>query len=1067
MVGSLTFRLLGPLRVAADDGPVDLGPPKQRAVLAVLLLHANQVVPTDRIVDLVWGEHPPRTAEHSVQIYISELRKALADSSQADVIETRPPGYLLNVSPDSVDSVRFEQLVREGVLALRAGDVAAGVQKLETALAIWTADPLPEFSYADFAQGFVRSLLELRSDALEALAAAHLDQGDLSGARDLARRGIEADPLREGPRRVMVLALYRSGRQGEALRHYGEFQRLLADELGIDPSEELRALEERVLLQDPALNPQASARAAGNPYRGLQAFSEDDADVYFGREDLVAEVLDRLDTGSGLVSIVGPSGSGKSSAAQAGIIPVLRARGETVVLFAPGSRPLWELATALERAGFGARAALAPRLEEGAAELARVFARPAVLIIDQFEELFTRSEPDAAVRFSELVARAVEDEAVPVRAVVTLRADYYDKPLAMPALAALFPDSVVGVKPMTPQDIERAVVQPAGAAGAAVEPALLAQLIADMRAEPGALPLLQFALFELYERAAAQLTLAGYQQLGGLQGALTRRADELLHELDRDGRVLVEQLMLRMVQTGRAAATSRPVRVRDLLDLGFDRVALQGVLEAFGSQRLLTFDRDASGAAVVEIAHEYLLSGWRQLAAWIEEHAEDLDRLHALDAATEEWAVAGRSEDYLLRGERLRGFEDWRARTGLRLTRTERAFLDASQALRDREAARQAEHAAIAAALARSARRRLWAFGAAAAALAAALTILVATLIPEPPPDVIIWSAMDDSAFGGLIAQGFQRAVDKHGARAEHLLDEPGLAPSVASRLARGTGLVLLINTLFEQPAVHRLIEEHPDTTFLWLDCQEVLITTEPRPNESCIFSRNEHLGFLAGVAAALKTSAAHVGIVIGVDAPFMHPFQEGFEQGVAHVDPSIRVGSVYLSPLFDGFGSPTLGWLAANALTGEGADVVFHAAGESGNGVFEAIHAAAERSGRELWAVGVDVDEHAKIEAWKSEPWADEAAFSGWQEHILTSIVKRLDVVVEDAVDSYFTTGDVGEVGLSLENGGIDYVTTGGFVDDVVPLLEAAKDEIRNGSAEVTLDGVVDVRYVRDLVAP
>ncbi len=1020
---SVRFQLFGPLGVDSEAESVDLGPPKQRAVLAVLLLHANEIVSTDRIIDLIWGS-PPRTAEHSVQIYISNLRKVLSDGSQTGLIETRPPGYLLKVSPDAVDALRFERLVREGLAAVRAGDIAGGGSTLETAVAAWTAAPLAEFAYDDFALGYIRSLEELRSDALETLAGVHLDQGSLEEARDRARQAIELDPLREEPRRVMMLSLYRSGRQAEALRHYGDYQKLLGENFGLEPSNHLRDLEERVLLQDPTLNLLAPARAVHNPYRGLRPFFEDDAEVYFGRETLVAEVLEKLDGGSGFVSIVGPSGSGKSSAVQAGIVPVLRARGETVVVFTPGPRPVRELAVGLGRAGFGAQATLQHRFETDPRALTLTISRPAVLVIDQFEELFTLADPETTARFSELVATAVEDRGAALRVLATLRADYYDRPLSIPSLARVFSDSVVSVKPMTAPEIERAVVEPARGTGFEVEPALLAQLVADMGGEPGALPLLQFALFELFERTSNGLTLAHYQELGGLQGALTSRADELLEELDAEGRDLVEQLMVRMIRKGRSTSTARPVPLRDLLDLDIDPVALQAVLDAFGSRRLLTFDREASGAAVVEIAHEYLITEWPQLVSWIEKHTEDLDRLYALDAATEEWVTADRSEDYLLRGERLKRFEDWRAETTLRLTKREAEFLDASVALRDR---------------------------------------------PQPPADVILWSASEDYSFGRLISTGLNQAVKKHGVMAEHFIDDGGRVMNLANvedRLSKGTPLVVLTAALGAEPAVHRLIENHPDTFFLWLDCQDLIVEVV-RPNETCIISRHEELGFLAGVAAAHKTAACHVGIVVGMDAPFMHPFQEGFELGVSYVDPTIRVSHVYLSRFGDGFLSETLGGLGARGLIDEGVDVVFHAAGWSGVGVFDAIHSESVRTGRSLWAIGVDEDEHAKFEAWKAGPWASQIPLAGWQARTLTSIVKRMDVVVFEGVDNYLTKGEVGEVSISIESGGIDYVTTGGFVDDIVPKLEAAKEDIRTASFPLVLHGVDEVRYVQDLLAP
>jgi DNA-binding SARP family transcriptional activator len=689
----LQFQLLGQLGVTAGAGIVDLGAPKQRAVLAVLLLHANEIVSTDRIIDLVWGGKAPRTAEHSIQIYISELRKTLSNGSSNDLIETRPPGYVINIPPDSVDTLRFERLVREGISAVRSGDLPRGRPKLIEALELWTGDPLAEFAYEDFAQSFIRSLTELHSDALEAMAAVELEQGRPAEARDLAAAAIEADPLREEPRRIMMMALYRSGRQTEALRHFSAYRALLTEELGIEPSPAMSGLEERILLQDPDLELHPIATSEGNPYRGLRSFTENDADIYFGREALVEETLERLRRGPGFVSLVGPSGSGKSSAAQAGVVPTLRERGESVAVIQPGSRPLWELAGAMDHAGFGARAALLRRLERDPATLVELITRPMVIVVDQLEELFTLAEPDAAVRFGELVSAAVVDPGTPLKVVATLRADYYDKPLSLPRLAGVFSDSVVTVKPMTAQEVERAVVEPARKAGVAVEPALLAQLVADMGDEPGALPLLQFALFQLFERTSNRLSLADYERIGGIHGALTAGADELIEALGPDERDLVEQLMMRMVQKGRAVNTSRPVLLRDLVELGSDTVALHAVLETFGARRLVTFDRDASGAAVVEMAHEFLITGWPQMERWLDLHSEDLDRLFELSSASTEWLAADRSADYLLRGVRLEDLESWAAGTSLRLTRIEAEFLDASSALRERNEASRREQA--------------------------------------------------------------------------------------------------------------------------------------------------------------------------------------------------------------------------------------------------------------------------------------------------------------------------------------------------------------------------------------
>ncbi|MEA1904003.1 MAG: BTAD domain-containing putative transcriptional regulator [Actinomycetota bacterium] len=1062
----MRFQLLGRLGAETSKGQIELGPPKQRAVLAILLLHANEIVPTDRIIDLVWGDDPPRTAEHSVQIYVSDLRKALSNGSSSDLIETRPPGYVLNTPPDSVDTLRFEHLVRDGLAAVRTGDLAGGIPKLERALHSWMGSPLADFTYDEFAQGFIRSLEELRSDALESLGGTHLDRRELDETRDLARKAIEADPLREEPRRLMMLALYRSGRQAEALRHYGEYHDLVAEELGIDPSEALRDLEERILLQDPTLNLQPQVAAEGNPYRGLRAFSEEDADVYFGRESLVAEVCDRLDDSPGFVSIVGPSGCGKSSAARAGIIPRLRERGITVVVFQPGARPLWELAGALDRAGFGSRASLLRRFESDGRALVGEIKRPVVLVVDQFEELFTLAETDAAQRFSELVSAAISDEGTPLRVIATLRADYYDKPLSMPALAGVFSDSVVSVKPMTPLEIERAVVEPARAAGMSVDPGLLAQLISDMGDEPGALPLLQVTLFELYERGGEALTLAHYQEFGGLHGALTGGADELLEELDPNGRDLVEQLMMRMVQKGRAMSTARPVPLRDLLDLGVDRVVLQDVLEAFGSRRLITFDRDASGAAVVEMAHEYLISEWPQLETWIEQNSEDLDLLYALDAAAGEWVGADRSEDYLLRGKRLEAFGRWRGITSLKLTSTEARFIEASVEVHRRDEQARRDQAEKEESLAKSARKRLWYFGGAVALLAAAVTMLIVTLLPDPPPDVVLWSEPRDGRFGALVGAGFDRALEAHGLTGREVVDDLALLPVVEGLIEDGSPLVVMNISIWASPLVAELIARHPETQFVAMDCtQEAPGLPADLPNVSCIVSRHDEIGYLAGVAAALTTEASHVGVVVGVDLPFMVPFHEGFAQGVAYVDPDIEVGAIYLTPDFDlgGFGSPTLGGWGAQILLDEGADVIFQAAGDSGFGIFNTVAENAVASGRTLWSIGVDEDQHSQIQ---ENAFLSEDLRRFWTDRLLTSIDKRVGVGVGEAITRFFESGEVGTVYLSIENGGVDYVTSGGYVEGIVPSLEEAKGAIVDGTFELT-SVEVDRRMLGDCIAP
>jgi basic membrane lipoprotein Med (substrate-binding protein (PBP1-ABC) superfamily) len=738
------------------------------------------------------------------------------------------------------------------------------------------------------------------------------------------------------------------------------------------------------------------------------------------------------------------------------VVPALRAEGETVVVFQPGTRPLWELARVLERTGFGSSASLPRRFETDSGVLAEVVDRPLVLVIDQFEELFTLAESDTAVRFSELLVGAVRDAAVPLRVVTTLRADYYDRPLGIPALAGVFAESVVSVKPMTPAEIERAVVEPARLAGASVEPGLLTQLVADMGDQPGALPLLQFTLFELFERTSNGLTLTDYQALGGIQGALTGGADELMADLNADGRDLVEQLMMRMIQRGRTFATARPVPLRELLDLGVERLALQQVLEAFGSRRLLTFDRDASGAAIIEMAHEYLITEWDQLSTWIRDHGEDLDTLRVLDTAVEEWTAADSSPDYLLRGERLARFDGWAGETILRLTRTEQAFIDASRDLREREEQAHQEEAAQRETLARRARRRLWAFGGAVALLAGAVTALIVGFIPEPPPDVVVvFAGRGDGSFGDVIAAGIDSAKEGLGVDILELPDDVSQLEKVEDPVSRGASLVVFGGLNSFHPSTLELVQRHPETPFVVIDCVGKISGPS---NLSCINVRNQEIGFLAGVAAAAASETGWVGFVGGVDVPVIHEFQAGFEQGVAFVDPDYVVDVVYLTGWdgfrvdFSGFNSPTLGNLAATYLYAAGSDVVFHAAGFSGGGVFRAAARVSAESESKVWAIGVDVDQSKSLDVIGplAFPETFEIAVPLLQGHILTSIVKRVDLGIYLATEQVLATGGVGDIDLGIANGGVDYVTTGGHINPWVAQLEAAKEAVVRGDVVI-----------------
>ncbi len=241
----LEFRILGPLEVADAGEPVQLHGQKQRALLALLLLEPNRVVSTDRIIDSLWGEEPPKTAATSLQNFVSQLRKLLGPAT----LLTKPPGYELRLEQEQLDFEQFRRLVDEA----RGEPPEARAEKLRRALSLWRGPPLGDLGFESFAQSEIARLEELRLVVVEDRVEAELEAGRHAELVGELETLAEDHPLRERLRAQLMLALYRAGRQAEALQIYHETRRVLVDELGIDPSPSLQQLHGSILRQDPGL----------------------------------------------------------------------------------------------------------------------------------------------------------------------------------------------------------------------------------------------------------------------------------------------------------------------------------------------------------------------------------------------------------------------------------------------------------------------------------------------------------------------------------------------------------------------------------------------------------------------------------------------------------------------------------------------------------------------------------------------------------------------------------------------------------------------------------------------
>ena len=470
----------------------------------------------------------------------------------------------------------------------------------------------------------------------------------------------------------------------------------------------------------------ASLDDSSCPYRGLQMFEAEHAQFYYGREaqvDQLARWVEKLVHPPGqagkflprFISVIGASGSGKSSLVLAGLIPALQ-EGEVtgskdwpIITLRPGKQPLEELATKIaplvssqENILEATRKLIDNLAEDGrtlhlATRIAWADApaeKHLFLVIDQFEEVFTlcKSKTEQQKFIENIIyASTVTDGRVII--VLTMRADFYHRAAPYRNLAELISSQQMLVGVMDEAELRRAIERPANKVGLRIQPGLVDMILADISRQPGALPLLQHTLLELWNRrAGGMLTIEAYRESGGIRGAIAQRADTIYNNFDENEQEIVSRIMLRLTELNEGnEPTRRRAERAELIFRQEDEEAVESVLSTMADARLITI-----GGETVEVAHEALIREWPRLQTWLDENREGLRLSRHLAAASKEWESLDRDAGELYRGARLQAASEWAMENDVELNPLEREFLEASRAFaeqleREKEAKRQQE----------------------------------------------------------------------------------------------------------------------------------------------------------------------------------------------------------------------------------------------------------------------------------------------------------------------------------------------------------------------------------------
>ncbi len=716
----LEFRLLGRFDVRVDGKSLVIPSRLAQSLLAYLLLNRTTRFRREKLAGLFWPDTSETKARHSLRHELWRLRKALDNpsSTHCDLLL----GDDLSVGIDPGSHYWLDVAVLESTHTSNPTP-----DDLMHSLEVYQGDLLPDFydEWLTLERERLHTLFEQQvARLLEQLGAEQRWDDILCWGERWITLGRSPEPAY----RALMLAHHALGNRSEVALLFERCVATLKADLGVEPSVQTRALYERLahgpdaqrssLASPPAstlptfvvaeegessrdIAPLRSSAPSSfgdvAPYKGLQYFDEADADLFFGREKLVAALVSHLAEHHWL-TVVGASGCGKSSLVRAGLLPALKQgvpEGECtwdIQVLTPTMHPLEALAVCVTRRATSVLTtttlmddlARDPRTLRMYSHLTFPEGRRLLLVIDQFEELFTlcREERERESYIDNLLLATAPELDRPIHVVVALRADFYAHAAQYANLREALARRQEYIGPMTADELRRAIEGPAQRGGWELEAGLVDLILSDVGTEPGALPLLSHALLETWKRRRGRrLTLEGYAGCGGVRSAIAQTAETVFRQLPPEKQAIARHIFLQLTELGEGTQdTRRRVTIEQLVPPAGDVAAVRDVLNTLAEARLVTL-----GESTAEVAHEALIREWPTLREWLNQNREGL-RLHRrLTEATEAWLKSNRDEGDLYRGARLVQAQEWARGRVQELNSPEREFLDAAKARRERE----------------------------------------------------------------------------------------------------------------------------------------------------------------------------------------------------------------------------------------------------------------------------------------------------------------------------------------------------------------------------------------------